>query len=187
MSSGSFLLLIPQFFGIFLLWNIVKIAVIIHYPTTIDAESVFVPTLACLPCATAHHRRWRSGCQYRSFRSMPTVTGSSSTANVSASPFWMLFSSVPPRLSSSDSTCRFLPITGVGTAITWLVSPSICTNALIELPSGIFTSVTTALPCFNSSCCSLVNLSNGHTSKQDRTSHPHFRLPFLPRQIGFCS
>lgn len=43
MSSGSFFLLIPQFFGIFLLWNIVKITVIIHYPTAIDAESVFVP------------------------------------------------------------------------------------------------------------------------------------------------
>ena len=43
MSSDSFLLLIPQFFGIFLLRNIVEVAVIIHYPTAIDAESVFVP------------------------------------------------------------------------------------------------------------------------------------------------
>ena len=43
MSSGSFLLLIPQFFGIFLLWNIVEITVNIHYPTAIDAEGVFVP------------------------------------------------------------------------------------------------------------------------------------------------
>ena len=43
MSSSSLFLLIPQFFGIFLLWNIVKITVIIHYPTAIDAEGVFVP------------------------------------------------------------------------------------------------------------------------------------------------
>ena len=43
MSSGSFLLLIPQFFGIFLLWNIVEIAIIVHHPTAIDAEGVFVP------------------------------------------------------------------------------------------------------------------------------------------------
>ena len=48
MSSGSFFLLIPPFFGIFLLWNIVTITVLIHYPTAIGAEAVFVPRALAL-------------------------------------------------------------------------------------------------------------------------------------------
>ena len=79
---------------------------------------------------------------------------------------------------------RFLPITGVGTAITWLVSLSICTNALICAPSGISTSATTALPVSAVLAVPWQNCPMGHISTQDRTSHPHFRLPFSPRQSG---
>ena len=39
----AFLLFVPQFFGVFLLWNVVEIAVIIHHPATVATEGVLIP------------------------------------------------------------------------------------------------------------------------------------------------
>lgn len=42
-TLAAFLLFVPQFFGVFLLRNVVEITVIIHHPATVAAEGVLIP------------------------------------------------------------------------------------------------------------------------------------------------
>ena len=111
------LLLIPKFFRVFLFRHIVKITVIAHYPTAIAPEGVFVPLSlgVLLPLLTV---ALINPYAVLSFRSIPTVTCSSSMMSVSGSPFCITVSSAELSFSSSFSTSKLRPMTGVGTDIT---------------------------------------------------------------------